>query len=271
MSGPFFDPERFEALRKERGVTWGRPLRLHESVPSTNDLALDAAASEMKTGGVFVAREQTHGRGRRGNTWTSEPGENLTFTLLLRYPSAPQTAQTYPLVVGLAVRAAVALRLERGEERLRVKWPNDVYFCEKKLAGVLVESRLSAHEAALAVGVGLNVLTRDFGPFASVRTSLALALGSPEGERPELAKESLLVDVLAELEKRTRLFVGAGMDAILPELHRYDLLRGRQFFVDGRGGTGAGIDGNGRLLFRPEDDTGEIAIEAGTVAFTPNN
>lgn len=265
MSEDFLDRERFERLRIERGVTWGRPLRLHESVPSTNDLALEEAEGDMKTGGVFVAREQTNGRGRRGNTWESRPGENLTFTILVRYPAAPQTAQSYPLVVGLAVREVIALRLPEGDEQVRVKWPNDVYVDDQKIAGILVESRIQAGSIALAVGIGLNVAARDFGPFAKERTSLALALKAARDPDPALEKESLLVDVLGQLETRTRHFVGSGLGALLPELERYDLLRGRSFSVDGQRGSGAGIDGRGRLLFRAENADSARALESGTI------
>lgn len=271
MTREFLSRERFEARRLERGVTWGRPLRIHELVTSTNDLALEAARGDMKTGGVFVARQQSQGRGRRGSSWQSPPGENLTFTVLVRYPGLPRVAQPYSLVVGLAVRAAVAARYPEHAERVRVKWPNDVYVDDKKLAGVLIEARARAQEVALAVGVGLNVLTQDFGPFAHERTSLAL-LGSPgssphdSAEEPDaLRKEDLLVDILAELEARTRVFVGSGLEPLRAELLRYDLLLGRELSVDGAPGRARGIDEEGRLLFLPDESGALQAIEAGTI------
>lgn len=263
--------ERFEAYRVARGVTWGRPLRIHDLVTSTNDLALEAAQGDMKTGGVFVAREQSQGRGRRGSSWQSPPGENLTFTVLVRYPGLPHIAQPYSLVVGLAVRAAVASRAPELAARFSVKWPNDVYFDDKKLAGVLIESRARAREVALAVGVGLNVLTTDFGPFSDERTSLALILTSqsasdaPSIGPAALAKEELLVDILAELETRTRVFVGAGLAPLRAELRQHDLLSGRALTVDGVRGEGRGIDAEGRLLFAPDEGGAVQAIEAAAI------
>ncbi len=271
MQSEFLSRERFEAHRLARGVTWGRPLRIHDLVTSTNDLALEAAQGDMKTGGVFVAREQSQGRGRRGSSWQSPPGENLTFTVLVRYPGLPRVAQPYSLVVGLAVRAAVAVRVPQLADRFRVKWPNDVYFDDKKIAGVLIESRARATEVALAVGIGLNVLTRDFGLFADERTSLALIHASenapaPASEEPgALGKEELLVDILAELEARTRIFVGSGLEPLRMELLQHDLLKGRALRADGIPGEGRGIDAEGRLLFAPDGAASVQALEAARI------
>ncbi len=152
---PAFDPELFACARAELGVTWGRPLRHFAETSSTNDRALDECDSAMKTGGVFVAESQTGGRGRRGNAWYSASGENLTFSVLLRLPIPPEKTATLALIVGLALRAAITLTLVAGKrpETARVKWPNDVLVEGRKLAGILVETRVRGAETTAIVGV----------------------------------------------------------------------------------------------------------------------
>lgn len=256
----FFDADTFTAARERFGVIWGRPVRVLETTTSTNDRALEAFADGTKTGAVWLAQEQTSGRGRRGNEWKSAPGENLTMSLLLRVPGPSARLVGLSLVVGLAVREVVAAVIPEGRVA-RVKWPNDVFIDERKCAGILIETRqLEGDEFGVVVGIGLNVLTREFPPELTHATSL-LREGAPASK---LAREELLARLLFEIESRTKIFLPRGLAPFLADLERHDCLRDRRLRVDGREGTGAGIDASGALLIR-DDDGALRAVASGHV------
>lgn len=288
----WFDPDVFSAARIQRGVTWGRPLRLLESTHSTNDLALAAIPGEDKTGIVWLAREQTAGRGRRGNAWLAPAGENLTFSVLLRIAGPPKIGGGFSLLAGLAVRALVASRLPAPDQkdavclatddaatqsdgrksnahadrqspalRATVKWPNDVLIDGKKCAGILVESKTNLEgQLGIVVGVGLNVLTQSFPEHLPQATSLLLG-GAPASR---LAFEQLLVDLLGELEQRTRLYLVGGTAALLEELGQHDFLRGRRVKIGEQQGVASGFDSSGRLRLL-QDDGSVVFVTTGHV------
>jgi len=240
----FFDAERFERLRKERGVTWGRPVRVHEHCTSTNDLALAAVLSEAKTGIVFLARKQSQGRGRRGNTWIAPAGECLMFSLLLRYPKDGAHLGGLSLAVGLALHDTVAPLLN-SSHRVSIKWPNDLYVDDKKLAGVLVESKPDAQgHWGVVIGVGLNLKTRHFPAELPNATSLALLGADIE------CLEQLLVDALSYLEARIKQLLTHHVPSIARDVRALDFLNGRSLLVEGEQLQGAGIDDEGQLLVR---------------------
>jgi BirA family biotin operon repressor/biotin-[acetyl-CoA-carboxylase] ligase len=238
----FFDSARFEQLRTERQVTWGRPVRAHETCVSTNDLALDAIKSDAKTGIVFLAREQTSGRGRRGSRWSASPGECLMCSVLLRYPPHAPSPHGLSLAVGLAV-AGMTLERVPPHRQVRLKWPNDVYVDDRKVAGILIESKVDATgQLGLVIGIGLNVSTSVFPPQLAHATSLKL-LGAPEE-----SWESLLVDLLKHLEKQVSQWVTSGLSTLSRQVAALDYLFGKSFLIDGQPAVGRGIDEQGHLL-----------------------
>lgn len=104
-------------------------------VDSTNQYLLDRI-TELKSGDACVAEYQHAGRGRRGRQWVSPFGTNLYLSMFWRLEQGPAAAMGLSLVVGI-VMAEVLRKL--GAEQVRVKWPNDLYLNDKKLAGILVE------------------------------------------------------------------------------------------------------------------------------------
>ncbi|MGR6832584.1 bifunctional biotin--[acetyl-CoA-carboxylase] ligase/biotin operon repressor BirA [Aliivibrio wodanis] len=155
---------------KGKGYSLSEPLELlsldkigYEKLPppillgvtdSTNQYLLD----EMKTlqsGQSCFAEYQTSGRGRRGRTWVSPFGSNIYFSLYWKLESGLAGAMGLSLAIGIAVVNALELL---GCQGLKLKWPNDIYWNEKKLAGVLIElSAQSGGEAHVVIGVGINV------------------------------------------------------------------------------------------------------------------
>jgi BirA family transcriptional regulator, biotin operon repressor / biotin---[acetyl-CoA-carboxylase] ligase len=135
----------------------GFRLIAHNTLDSTNAEALRYAfAQPSETGPLWVtAQEQTAGRGRRGNSWISPPG-NLYATLLMKDPASPQRAPELSFVAALAVHDAIADCAPESRARLALKWPNDVLYGGAKLAGILLEGHRLEASLALAIGIGVN-------------------------------------------------------------------------------------------------------------------
>jgi BirA family biotin operon repressor/biotin-[acetyl-CoA-carboxylase] ligase len=252
-----FDVSGFRAQSRERKPALGRPLMYQPVTRSTNDDALLAARSGAPHGSVFLADEQTAGRGRRGHTWLATAGESLLFSVLLRPKLELAQTTALTLAIGLALRDAVAPLISAVST---IKWPNDLLVGERKLAGVLVESQLQGQQLqAVIVGVGLNVATREFpAEIAATATSLAL-LGAVRLER-----EALLFDVLEAIATRVAAYEQHGVAGILTDLNAADALRGKRIRVDGTTGVGRGLDEQGRLLLE-DDERRRHAILSGTV------
>ena len=242
----------------------GVPLHHLASTGSTNDDAKVGARGGAPHGSLWIAETQSQGRGRQGRAWSSPPGENLLFSVLLRISCAPMRVPPLALVVGLAVRDAVAKVVG---DRAAVKWPNDVVVREgdgiRKLAGVLVESAIvGSHVEHLVVGVGINVHTRAFPEGLRDRaTSLALQCGH------DASRAELLADVLAGIERDVERVAHHGLGSVHARLTAADVLLGRNVEVDGVSGVGAGIDAEGRLLVQRADG-GVVRIGSGEVAIS---
>jgi BirA family biotin operon repressor/biotin-[acetyl-CoA-carboxylase] ligase len=125
-----------------------------DSVGSTNAEAL-ARARAGEPGPLWItARAQTAGRGRRGRTWVSEPG-NLYASLMLTDPAPPERAAQLAFVAALAVHDAIASVAPALAPQLTLKWPNDVLLGHAKLAGILIEAE-GTRPLVVAIGIGVN-------------------------------------------------------------------------------------------------------------------
>lgn len=127
-------------------------------IDSTNQYLLDRIG-EMSSGDACVAEYQQAGRGRRGRKWFSPFGSNLYLSMYWKLDQGPAAAMGLSLVIGI-VMAEVLQRL--GAEDVRVKWPNDLYLKDRKLAGILVELTGKTGDAAqLVIGAGINLRMRE--------------------------------------------------------------------------------------------------------------
>jgi BirA family biotin operon repressor/biotin-[acetyl-CoA-carboxylase] ligase len=241
-----FSAARLLELTTRKGLVLGRTVEVKDVTESTNDDAFASAAQGAREGTVYVAEWQTRGRGRQGATWHSMPGEDLTFSVLLREAALKGTCAGLSLMCGLAVREAIARLIT---PPVLVKWPNDLLVEGRKLGGILVETRMAQGTVSTAVvGIGLNVGASGFpGPLSESATSLAL-LGHPSAER-----EDLLADILGELEARFALVREGGFRELLPELERFDALRGHEVHAGDVDGIAAGIAEDGSLLVERKD------------------
>lgn len=134
-------------------------IRVFDSLGSTNT-AMAADAATLLHGSVYRAVSQTAGRGQRGNTWEASPGLNLTFSLLLR-PRTVRPAEAFAVSMLTSLSIADVLQRHLGREVL-IKWPNDIYVDDLKLAGILIENSFSSGIDRSIIGVGINVNQREF-------------------------------------------------------------------------------------------------------------
>jgi BirA family biotin operon repressor/biotin-[acetyl-CoA-carboxylase] ligase len=142
--------------REATGLAGARHLSF-DTLGSTNAEAL-ARARAGERGPLWIsASAQEAGRGRRGNTWISPPG-NLYATLLLNEPSPPACAPQLSFVAALALHDALGECAPRLGPALKLKWPNDLLLGKAKLAGILIEGE-SDPVLAVAVGIGVNCVT----------------------------------------------------------------------------------------------------------------
>ncbi len=234
------------------------PLTVLDVTASTNDDARVLARSGCPHGAVVLADTQTAGRGRGSHRWHSPPGAGLYVSIVWRPKLEPSRLALLALAAGVGVARAVDAELER--PRARIKWPNDVYVDERKVAGILVEAQVNSSLATVIIGVGLNIFTNEFPEeLANVATSLWLA-----GSR-ELDRNSVAARLLGSLDGACRCLEGPLGSSLLDELMARDWLLGRSISVGELVGTATGIDRDGRLSLRT-DDGRHHAVVAGEVS-----
>ncbi len=218
----WFERKAFERECQRLGARWGRPLRLHDQANSTQDLAFDAARSGAPSGALFLARKQDAGRGRRGQSWVMQPDDCLTFSLLVRTQEQLNHLEGLSLSVGLALIKSLEPLAQHVE--LKLKWPNDLYLNEKKLAGILIEAKPLQDERALVIGIGLN--TQWLNPPTQLRATSLKAEGLTYPGDPVF-----LAQLLKQLEEHLSTTLSSGLAPYLQSLRKVDYLEGRDFLL----------------------------------------
>jgi BirA family biotin operon repressor/biotin-[acetyl-CoA-carboxylase] ligase len=217
-------------------------------VDSTNQYLLDRLA-ELASGDACIAEYQQAGRGRRGRQWISPFGANLYLSMFWRLEQGPAAAMGLSLVIGI-VMAEVLQRL--GAEQVRVKWPNDLYLNDRKLAGILVELTGKTGDAAqLVLGAGINMAMRETNASQIDQRWINLQEAGITIDRNELAAK-----LLNELRNSLRQFEIDGLAPFISRWRKLDnfidrpvkLLIGEQQIF----GIARGIDQQGALLLEQE-------------------
>ncbi len=225
-------------------------LDIHPTVDSTNRLLMERRAAGLASGFVCLAEHQSAGRGRRGRAWVSPFGANLYLSVLWRFELGPEALAALSLVVGVCI--AETLRRE-GVTGVGLKWPNDVYWEGRKLAGILLEmSGESSGYCDVVVGVGINVnMPRAAGgaidqPWVDLGTI---------GGRP-LDRNRLAAGVLDRLLPGLTTFAMEGFEPFRVLWNELDIVSGRPVAVlTPHGtvcGTATGVDAGGALLLESD-------------------
>ena len=244
----------------------GGPVTWLPVTGSTNQLALEAAQAGASRG-IWVADEQTAGRGRGGHSWHSARGDGLYVSVLVTPELPLERALWLSLATGLAAQQAI---LTSAGIRIDLRWPNDLLSGKRKLGGILVESSVTNAPTSLryaVLGIGINVHHRSFPPeIAPLATSLQL-----EGAR-NVSRQTLLIAFLRaldrELDELDREYAGLGSEPGL--LMRFaeasTWARGKRVQVPEEGGyTGltAGLDRRGFLLVDGDDGVRRTVLSGG--------
>lgn len=254
----------------------GLPYHYLSECESTNLVARRSAAT-WPAGSVLVTERQTVGRGRLNRKWVSEPGKDLTFSVLVCPAVAPAQAQ----LVSLAAAVAVAEGLEeecglRG--RVGLKWPNDVLLEGRKACGILVEGAMDAdrlHWAVVGVGLNVNGQASQFPRAGGGDVSEWEGRPQPVAVAEVLGHPVERAPLLAALLRRLGAWIG-GRESLMGAVSAWrgrDVLLGREIeVIDGRGevvtrGVAAGLGPEGQLLVRDSarPRASEVQVFAGDV------
>ena len=241
----------------------GHTLEVHDSIGSTNDRARELLFEAGGDGGVVLAELQTAGRGRRGRTWISPAGLNLTLSVALR--PALAAADAWQLGLATALATLKACRAVSPPDALGLKWPNDVVAAgERKVAGLLLETVLSGERltgAVLGIGINANWQPSDM-PDEVGRTATSLAaLAGADVDRVALLDrllDSLDDEIVAVEAGRSPL---ARYRAACVTIGRDVMVETATGNVEGRA---VGLDASGCLLV--ETSAGQVALSSGEVA-----
>lgn len=189
------------------------------AIDSTNTFLRELHQKRLFTQNIcLVAQNQTKGRGQRGADWVSEPGKNLTFSLLLRDLKLP-VKQHFKLNAAVSLGLIKALK-SFFHENLSIKWPNDILSGNHKIAGILIENVIkNRYIQDTIVGIGLNVNQEKF-----VELPNAASLKSISGKDFEL--ESLLPHLSAEIESSVLNCIDSSMEEILKKYHHHLFRKG---------------------------------------------
>ncbi|MEO6804791.1 MAG: biotin--[acetyl-CoA-carboxylase] ligase [Edaphobacter sp.] len=253
------------------GTIFAGHLHHLSSVGSTNASALEAAQSGAANGSVWVADEQTAGRGRGGHAWHSAAGNGLYVSALLRPQMALTEALWLSLATGLAVKTAIATVTGLTPD---IRWPNDLLIGNRKCGGILVETSAIAPQSPApamlryaVVGVGINVNHKSFPPELE---TLATSLQHETGR--SWPREQILIEFLQALAREVSLLEtelrGTSTSAGL--LERFaassSWIRGKRVRVEEDGGyTGVtdGLDARGFLRVAGDDGVLHIVLSGG--------
>jgi len=234
------------------GTRFSSKVRFFESIHSTNTHAMAEADAGAPDGMVYVADEQTAGRGRGAHGWASPPGSGLYVSVLLRPQIAPADALWLSLAAGLAVRDAVEQVTSLKSD---LRWPNDLLFGRRKFCGILSELNAEVTRIRhMVVGIGINVHQQQFPPeLRDVATSLYIETGR------DWSRQELLTALLQSLDREVNALTAVGeidraSGNILARLERSSSwIRGKRVYVEGiegYEGVTEGLDSRGFLQIR---------------------
>lgn len=214
-----------------------------ESIDSTNAWLLENG----EDGDICLSETQTAGRGRRNNPWVSPNSGNIYLSYCCHFDSSIEHRSLLGLVAGIAIAEALQ---EIGLNGQGIKWPNDIFWQNKKLGGILIQT--SSNYEKFIIGIGLNVsLTEDsHKEISQAAVSLEDAfLQSQQGKTFD--REQVVIELIQHLLSHTELFAELPFHAFLQSWQRWDILRGQEVSFEDQDavvfGTVEGIDMHGRI------------------------
>lgn len=233
----------------------------HDVLPSTNDRAAELAAAGAPDFTMVTADRQTAGKGRRGRVWETPAGSSIAMSLVLR-PKVPLAALSE---VTILAGIAVARRLKMLGAAPKIKWPNDIRLKDRKVCGILAETKLSAGTAEYVIlGIGINVTKAAYSEEVA-ETAVSLEEAGIAAVREELTAgiAGELTELLAEWEQKGNIsFIIDEYEASMEWMGEICRVIGADgSFTEGKV---MGISADGALRFLTQE--GEQSVTAGEVS-----
>lgn len=218
-----------------------KKLVILKEISSTNDYLL--TQEDACSGWACLAEHQTAGRGRHGRSWISPFGHNIYLSLLWELPNGVKQLEGLSLVVGIIV-ASVLQRY--GVTAIGLKWPNDLYYQQQKVGGILVDITRDAHHTCKAViGIGLNLALSEADTIDQPWTDLQTILGK------QPPRNAIAGTLLQELLIALPLFNERGFSAFIEQWQHFDVLQSQRVTVytphGETVGYAAGVNASGHL------------------------
>jgi BirA family biotin operon repressor/biotin-[acetyl-CoA-carboxylase] ligase len=201
----------------------------------------------LPEGAVFIADQQTHGRGRQGRSWHSETGTGLYLSILLKPNLSAEKLALITLMAGVATISAIQKQIS--SVPLKLKWPNDILLNGKKLAGILCEY---VPGTAVIVGIGINLNQTCFPEdIKNIATSLKLEIGTT------VNRTNLVISLLETLDSNYEEFLQEKRSSLIKKWTNRTDMFGKTTTVHQKGksltGTAMGLDPKGRLILKTLD------------------
>lgn len=225
-------------------------------IDSTNSELIRRARAHVLESVLLVSDRQTAGRGRFGRSWHTAATEGSALTFSLGRPLLRTDLSGLSLAVGVAIAASL-------HPELQLKWPNDIWLNERKLAGILIETATVNQIRYVVIGVGVN-LTQP------LLTGLPTPPAWLQELMPNVNPVQTLQRIAAPLLESVERFSAQGFAAFRADFQRLDLLKGRAVSLsDGVQGIAQGVDARGALLVHTSE--GERVIESAQLSVRPVN
>lgn len=244
----------------------GKKVYAYDNLDSTNKKAKELAEAGCPNGSIIIAKAQEAGVGRRGRSWSSEAGQGIYMSMVLRPKLDADKASMLTLVAAMAVSKAIYSITKDCGVYPFIKWPNDIVIRGKKVCGILTEMTMKQGEIDyIIVGIGVNVHNTEFpAEIAHMASSLELEIGHG------VARERLMEMILVEFEKYYDLFLQEqDLSLLMEEYQQMSANKGRKVTVlDPNGeyeGTARGITSIGELIVETPQGTrlvssGEVSV-----------
>lgn len=260
------DKQAILGFLQRQGAGYSDRLHLLDEIESTSNFLSALNATEPVSGAVCIAEAQPAGRGRRGRSWISTPHSNIMLSMSWQFDRGPASVAGLSLAAGVAVIKAL---LAFGIRDAGLKWPNDILWNNRKLAGLLLDVRGEASGPShVILGLGINVLIGDKEarnidqPWVDMKTILDEVID----------RNRLVAALVIQLESMFTLFESSGLSAFehdWQQAHVFhgqsvNLIRGDEVLV----GIVEGIDASGALKLRDESGqvnyyhSGEVSLRA---------
>ena len=246
--------------------TIGDPFLILDSVDSTNIHAMALAHARLAGhGAAFFARHHTAGKGQRGRQWRSEPGENIILSVILQ-PETLSPADPFPLHAITALACYDLFNKYAGDETA-IKWPNDIYWRDRKAGGILIESSLTGNRYQhVVVGMGMNINQTSFPSEVTTPVSLRQVTGKLH------PVEDLTRELCGTLQDRYQQWTEGDEGAMFETYNRLLFARDRTVELTYHGLTRRvrilGVDRQGHLLVHSDRDE---VLSFGEVEWIPGS